>query len=315
MARCPRRPAVALIDVLAVMAMLGTLMGLSLGALQKVRESSSRLACQNNLRQLGHAILQFNDQKRYYPPSQDTPASTANTWLKLLLPYVGYEGAAAWDPIPLYVCPADREARSLVFEGPSSFTPGKFSAGAACSSPGAGTSRRLAPSYQTNNTGNIKYACASYVAVVSSKNVNGPYDAVMYPSSRTRMTDISDGLSNTVIVGERPPSADLVWGWWASPFRGDVTMGAANTYQFPLFTISRASSTTTALSCPAIPYFGPGTLDYACDVQHFWSLHPTGANWLFADGSVQFIQYRAALQIPKLSTRADSDVIDWLEVF
>jgi len=314
MSRSPRRPALALIEVLAVMAMLGTLMGLFLGALQKVRSSSSRLACQNNMRQLGHAILQFNDQKRYYPPSQDSTASTANTWLKLILPYVSYEGADPWDPIPLYVCPADRDARSLVFQGPSSFAPAKFAAGAACTTDGSRRPQQLAPSYLTSSS-NIKYACASYVAVVSSKNVNGPYDGVMYPTSRTRMTDISDGLSNTVIVGERPPSADLVWGWWASPFRGDITMGAANTYQFPMVTISRASSTTTSLTCPAIPYFGPGTLDYACDVQHFWSLHPTGANWLFADGSVQFIQYRAALQIPKLSTRADSDVIDWLEVF
>jgi len=320
MARGPRRPAVALIDVLAVIAMLGTLMGLFLGALQKVRDSSSRLACQNNMRQIGHAILQFNDQKRYYPPSQDGIASNSNTWLKLILPYVGYESAAPWDAIQLYVCPADREARSLVFESPSALAPSKSTPAmsALCVNGTTSKSAQMTSAYITSS-GSIKYACSSYVAVVSSKNVNGPYDAVMYPLSRTRSTDITDGSSNTVIVGERPPSRDLVWGWWASPFRGDVTMGSANMYQFPIVTLGRASSTSpgtnTAVNCPAVPYFGPGTLDHVCDVQHFWSLHPFGANWLFADGSVQFIQYRAALQIPKLSTRADSDVIDWLEVF
>jgi prepilin-type processing-associated H-X9-DG protein len=160
---------------------------------------------------------------------------------------------------------------------------------------------------------NVTYACSSYVAVVSSKNVNGPYDAVIYPKSRTRTVDILDGQSNTLIVGERPPSKDLVWGWWGSPYRGDITMGTENTYRLPIKAAALPGSAPTL--CPAVPYFGPGSLENPCDTQHFWSFHPQGSNWLFADGSVHFIQYSAASQVPKMATRAASEVVDWLDVF
>jgi prepilin-type processing-associated H-X9-DG protein len=139
------------------------------------------------------------------------------------------------------------------------------------------------------------------------------YDAVMYPKSRTRAVDISDGQSNTLIVGERPPSKDLVWGWWASPYRGDITMGAVNTYRLPIKAAPLPGAAPTW--CPAAPYFGPGSLENPCDTQHFWSFHPFGSNWLFADGSVHFIHYSAALQVPKMAPRAGSEVVDWLDVF
>jgi prepilin-type processing-associated H-X9-DG protein len=58
--------------------------------------------------------------------------------------------------------------------------------------------------------------------------------------------------------------------------------------------------------------FRPGVGDY-CDVHHFWSQHPDGANWLFADGSVRFLSYTNASIMPALATRAGGEVVNALE--
>ena len=54
---------------------------------------------------------------------------------------------------------------------------------------------------------------------------------------------------------------------------------------------------------------GPGRLDNPCDRYHFWSLHPGGGNWLFADGSVRFLSYSADPIMPALATRAGGEVV------
>lgn len=307
------RRALALLDLVVVIAIMGTLLGLSLVALQKVRGTSSRISCQNNMRQMGLAILQYQNQKGYFPPAQEGTGADVTTWLKLILPYVGYDNARPADPVPVYLCAADRGPEAMVYQG--SITLKNFSATscAPLSASATASDYSMAPVAPKPTSVNIvKYACTGYVAVVSSKNVNGPYDAVIYPMSRTRPIDIVDGQSNTILVGERPPSKDLVWGWWASPYKGDITMGTSNMYPFAVH------ANKTALKpfyCSAIPFFGPGSLDNPCDVQHFWSFHEGGGNWLFADGSVHFIPYSGALQIPKMATRSGGEVIDWLEVF
>jgi len=55
--------------------------------------------------------------------------------------------------------------------------------------------------------------------------------------------------------------------------------------------------------------FQPGKLDNICSVMHFWSLHPGGAHFLFADGSVRFLTYAAADTLPALATRAGGEVL------
>lgn len=302
------RRAFALLDLLVVMAILGTLLGISIAGLQQIRVSSARLACQNNMRQIGLAILNFHDQRGYFPPAYDGSGNKITTWLKLILPEVGYENARPEDPVSVYLCPADRSASAMIYEG--AITLSKFNS-SDCSTTHSSLTAVQKP---TASNSKVKYACTGYVAVVSSKNVNGPYDAVIYPMSRTRATDIRDGQSNTLLVGERPPSADLVWGWWASPYKGDISMGASNLYRFAVRSVVGRSGKKQSVTCPAIPFFGAGSLDNPCDVQHFWSLHPGGGNWLFADGSVHFFRYETSLQLPSLASRAGGEVIDWREL-
>ena len=68
---------------------------------------------------------------------------------------------------------------------------------------------------------------------------------------------------------------------------------------------------THAESCPPGPYtFQNGTLDEQCDLFHFWSLHPGGAHFVNADGSVHFHSYAMDQQIlPALATRGGKEIV------
>ncbi len=56
--------------------------------------------------------------------------------------------------------------------------------------------------------------------------------------------------------------------------------------------------------------FGPGRLDNPCDRLHLWSLHPGGANFLFADGSVRFLPYSARNVLDALASIQGGEVVE-----
>jgi prepilin-type N-terminal cleavage/methylation domain-containing protein len=118
---------------------------------------------------------------------------------------------------------------------------------------------------------------------------------------------ITDGSSNTLMVGERPPSVDLFYGWWFAGAGfdgsgvGDITMGAREVV-YAANVSSTISSNGPPAPCPLTKVgFQPGTINDPCDQVHFWSWHPAGANWLLGDGSCRFLTYSLDTNAPQLT--------------
>jgi prepilin-type N-terminal cleavage/methylation domain-containing protein/prepilin-type processing-associated H-X9-DG protein len=286
-----RRCAFTLIELLVVIAIIAVLIGLTLAAVQRARDAANRTKCLNNLRQIGLALHHYHDSNAMLPPGL-TYRNGADpfpfmSWNTRLLPFLEQENlwrqaqqAFAQDPrflhnpphiglatvMPAYACPADPNTLEARHVGVT-----------------------------------LNVAFTSYLGVEGTDQFRK--DGVLYLDSHTRFADIRDGLSTTLLVGERPASADGALGWWyagegqSKDGSGDMVLG-----------VRERNVSTYGPGCPAGPYhFGPGRLQNQCDAFHFWSLHSSGAHFLFADGSVHLLPYSTDSILPALATRAGGE--------
>jgi hypothetical protein len=113
----------------------------------------------------------------------------------------------------------------------------------------------------------------------------GPENAWYAPTySLARIVNFAsftDGLSNSVVVGERPTDRGRDWGWWLYS-DGDTLLGHPN----------RLAAYWGGSCVPG--YFKPDIFGSTCSTAHYWSFHTGGGNWLIGDGSVRFVRYAAA---------------------
>lgn len=285
-----------LVEFLVVIAIIAILIALAVPAVQRVRDAAARAECQNNLKQLGLAAHQYHDARRSLPAGMRWDGARdryrLSSWLTHLLPYI--EQAPLWaateaayrespspfnNPphvglatvVPLFVCPAD----------------------------GRGSQTQLAQRER------LTVALTNYLGV-SGRDVDRR-DGVLFRDSRVRWADVTDGLSHTLLAGERPPSPDFQFGWWyagvGQRFSGscDMVLGVEEQNLMPV----------TAGSCPPGTYrYGPGDPGDPCAMYHFWSPHINGANFLFCDGSVRFLGYDAAPILPALASRAGREPVN-----
>src|SRR5262249_3095313 len=119
---------------------------------------------------------------------------------------------------------------------------------------------------------------------------------------------ITDGLSNTLMAGERPPSLDNDWGWWSSTAVDNALWAIG---QIPRPGLANDSTGYGGGSpCPTRSYFSPGNLRTYCHVNHFWSFHDGGGYWLLCDASVHFKTYDAGTTIiPWMATIAGGEPV------
>lgn len=135
-------------------------------------------------------------------------------------------------------------------------------------------------------------------------------DGVYYADSKTRSSDISNGASNTLALGERPPSDDFRFGWWYAGLgqqqdgAGDSVLGVRDCCRRPSY----------CEQCEEPAYhFEKDRVINRCAFLHFWSLHPRGGHFAFADGSVRFLHYTSDSVLPMLATRAGGESLPEFE--
>lgn len=275
-----------LIELLVVMVMIGVLLALLVPAVQKVRQASKREACAEKLMQIGLALHDYHDTYAILPPGLDTRIPPDDvywywSWMARILPYIGQEklweqaddyartvNSSPWSnpalgvPIDAWQCPADDRVLVAIFHGPPDFT--------------------VAFTDYQGVSGTHSFAVGGRDSTYG--------EGVLFANSRIHFADITNGLSNVLMVGERTPTANLNFGWW---FAGS---GQDNTGSGSADVVLGVLEQTVTMIYPECPryvenQFMPGDLNNVCDQFHYWSLHHHGANFLLADGSVHFFKY------------------------
>ena len=291
------RGAFTLIELLVVIAVIAILVGLTLAAVQRVREAAARAKCQNNVRQLTIALHQYHDANGAFPqghrPLSLFRQQPLSGWSLSILPYL--EQQAIYDR-------AIADYRTAFLPFPPNVHLGLSTVVPVFTCPSDGRIATAQVSLRTNTLA----AFTSYLGVSGRDSIVAK-DGMLFQASHTGFADIADGSSNTLLLGERSPSADFQFGWWYAGTGQRVT-GSADIVlgvREPNLQLITVGSPCGPGNYPFMPATG---LNDPCGMFHFWSPHPGGANFAFADGSVRFLRYSADSIMPALATRAGGEV-------
>ena len=296
-----------LIELLVVIAIIGVLIALLLPAVQMAREAARRASCTNNLKQIGLALTNYADVHRAYPFGWDRHGAA---WTAMILPYMDQEplyltinftetgpaNSGNWDSgspnqkacetvIGTFRCPSMSILEHMDYNGIAARVPTSYrgNGGSTAASDDPST---LVPGYTD--------------AFDGPQNHNGMFDSC----SSIRPRDVSDGLSKTFIVCESPTDPDFTkdgqgMDFWyigspqIDPCNCETNVSSTEYTEF-------VGSTVVGMN---VRWLLPDTHGTLMEMS-FGSYHPQGANFVMADGSVQFISENINLRVyQSLSTR------------
>jgi prepilin-type N-terminal cleavage/methylation domain-containing protein/prepilin-type processing-associated H-X9-DG protein len=305
-----RRAGFTLIELLVVIAIIAILIGLLLPAVQKVREAAARAQCQNNLKQLGLAVHSYHDTFKRFPPNgtvilynwaggtakingvtyvgdRNIPGPYTWTWIARILPYIeqgplatqynipngtlGAAQAGLATIIPVLQCPSDDETAN----------PASDWANTGWNTVAMGLTNYKGVSgsnWGINGLGNGTFTTAFPVADPDPALGQRGLDAgngIFYRSDGSRkltLLGITDGTSNTFMIGEDRHMFDQHCGGWAMPNYVNATCAIPLNYPDPGHNYTNWPNRYS-----------------------FHSQHTGGANFCLADGSVRFVQDGIAL--------------------
>jgi prepilin-type N-terminal cleavage/methylation domain-containing protein len=338
----PQRRGFTLIELLVVIAIIAILIALLLPAIQKARESASRTQCQNNLKQIGLAFMNFHDVYGRLPPcgandqppfGTDVPDSQhwGSSWMVYILPYVeqdnifkkwefyGQSGAfnsndntvAAGIEIKTWFCPSSPLPMKPAYNQPTATTANYVAISGAV--PG------LITGFTETRYNDLP--CGGRISA----------GGAVIPNGQLRLTDVTDGTSNTMIVSEQGNyltdntgakqewRASQPWGWYLgvkSPgippnfdnLGGDNREPNANTIRYMINYTPTGGwpNNISGIGVGGISGIGlSGTNCVGANIP-LNSTHTAGVNIVNCDGSVHFLAETTALSVlAQLATRDD----------
>lgn len=295
-----------LIELLVVIAIIAILIALLLPAVQQAREAARRSQCKNNMKQVGLAMHNYHDVHNTFPPGYitKTPCSSSAVWSAcnqgelgiygwgtFVLPYIDKSplynilkpGTVTLDqnlanattrqalqtPIPAFLCPSDPGPNLNDYVSASDNYDFNVTDGSAA--------------YQIARSDYVMVANAwdSTTPIVYATQY-GPAHGIGFANSNIRFRDITDGSSNTLLVGER-----------AYVYKGSNKVGGANVIGFSASNNTQSSSYArkgNGMAVLGLTYNGINAIAGGeHDVRGFSSNHVGGAHFVFCDGSVHFL--------------------------
>ncbi len=312
-----RRNGFTLIELLVVIAIVAILIGLLLPAVQKVRSAAARLRCQNNMKQLALGLHNHHDAHQKLPAgvtvvdgSRTTNATNARApWQVQILPYIEQEAIYnqfdqnaeflhlyKWTTKTTPNLPMSVE-RNVRFECPSDSNSTSANANNNYFGVQGGCGTVPADTAGSPTAEGCAMGQAFYGRIIST---NG----ALYVNSKTKFTDITDGTTNTFLIGEtkymqlKPPTTNYTT--WAGSFRAEYDTAQNWDRSLPMsLAVTAKPLNAITLNAAASSHM----IDKGYMTSYFGSNHDGGANFALCDGSVRFVTDSIPLDIYRAGGR------------
>ncbi len=321
MAKRKVRSAFTLIELLVVIAIIAVLIALLLPAVQQAREAARRSQCKNNLKQFGLGLHNYHDAYSMFTPAGGNWAAPQIGWIPKLLPFVDQAPLynqvnmslnPAWDSpvalapagtvcrmknIPIAKCPTD-PSNILATENGGQWAQTSYNGS-------LGSQRTPSASGACNIwlTPGIHYDQNGYADHGNTNVPDGLSGMFSRLGSPIKVALVTDGLSNTIMVGEILADCnDHSGGWWHYNHMGNAHASTS----VPLNNMTTCPRAVSRVSHPSCT--NPNNWNFSFG---FRSAHIGGAQFLFGDGTVRFISENINYQTyQRLGGRADNQTIN-----